>query len=78
MSQGGQKTAVASWKGASPVNDVVAFYKKAMADQGYKEDSAGIIGDAASLSYTKGNNSVILTVTKQGSDTSISVLFSTK
>lgn len=74
MSTGADKVSVATWKGKGSVDDVVAFYKKTMADQGYKEDFAMTAGDGGTLSYSKGESGAMITIGKQGGDITIGVL----
>ncbi|MCL4535488.1 MAG: hypothetical protein M1370_10070 [Bacteroidetes bacterium] len=68
LSTGGAKTSVASWKGKGKVEDTVAFYKKTLTDQGYKEEMSMTAGDGGVLSYTKGDSSVSITISKKDGD----------
>ncbi len=76
LTQGKDKTSVASWRGKGSVQSASDFFKKSMVDQGWKQESAMDMDDAAQLSYTKGTNRAIVTINKEDEEVTVNVMLS--
>jgi hypothetical protein len=75
MSAGGDKLAVASWKGTGTLDSVAAFYKTAMPAQGWTEVSTLSTDSGGLLIYSKGDqNGLTITTSKDADGVTISVL----
>jgi hypothetical protein len=76
MSSGDDKLIVASWKGKSDYKAVADFYKKAMADKGWKNDFTMDADTGGMQNWSKGDYGVTITYDKpkDKDESSISIL----
>jgi len=65
MSSGEDKLAAANWKGKSDYKTVSDYYKKAMADKGYKEDFTVDTDTGGMRNYSKGDISLTVTFDRE-------------
>ena len=61
------------YHGSTDPEEVITFYKKEMPLRGWKPN-ASLVTRGGLLAYSKENKSVLITVSKSGSDTSLAVL----
>jgi hypothetical protein len=78
MSSGDGNLATGSWKGKASVQDVAAFYKKTMTDQGWKEEYTFSADDASQASYSKDGQLANVTMSKEDSGSTVTVLLTKK
>ncbi len=69
-----ERVATAVWRGKTAVETVVQFYKKGIADKGWKEESTFSTGDGFQGYYSKADAEAVVTVIKEGEITSINVI----
>ncbi|MGH7772085.1 MAG: hypothetical protein ACREQA_07575 [Candidatus Binatia bacterium] len=66
---GGEQVA---YRGSTDPEEIIEFYKKEMPLRGWRPNAA-IVTRGGLLAYTKENKSVLITVSKSGSDTTLAV-----
>ncbi|MBI2863980.1 MAG: hypothetical protein HYX94_05410 [Chloroflexi bacterium] len=77
-SQGSDKMATGSWKGKGSVQAASDFYKSTLPALGWRQEAATDTGIVSLLSFSKGDTSANITITKLGDDVLIAVVSGNK
>ena len=70
----GQKMDTGIWTGTASLQSVSDYYKKAMAEQGWKQEMVLDMGEAAQLIYSKEKEQAVVTISKEGDKTTITAM----